>query len=201
MQPVSLARVLGERVHSDLTAGYRELVDRAADACARRAAHDPRFTGAILVSTQTLGGVAHASITDNGETFEADAFRELYQVIQRGRTGAVARALAERDPHDVVGTFGAALLAAFLVADRIAITSRAHDAAPREGLRFTCDSRSYQLAAAAVPRPGTTVQLRIRPDRQRFGALEAIRAALADHARAIPFAIRIGSDPTPINGA
>jgi molecular chaperone HtpG len=196
----SIARVLGERVHSDLTAAYRELVDRAADACARRAARDPSFRGSILVSTQTLGGINHAAITDNGETFEADAFRQLYDVIQRGRTGAVARALDEaRDPSDVVGTFGAALMAAFLVADRITITSRAHEAAPAAGLVFACDSRSYELTPATVPRPGTVVQLRVRVDRQKFGSLEIIREALAKHALEIPFPIRIGADPTPIN--
>lgn len=194
----SLVRVLGEGVHTDLRAAYRELVDRAADACARRAALDPGHRGTILVSTQTISGVAHVTIADNGETFEADAFRALYQVVQSGRVGAVKRALAQHDPADVVGAFGAALLAAFLIADRVTITSRAHDAGADEGLRFTCDSRSYQLEATTVPRPGTTVSLRVRADRQRLGTLETVREALAAHARTVAYPIRLGSDPTPL---
>jgi len=195
----SIVRVLGEGVHSDLRAAYRELVDRAAEACARRAAVDPSFRAAILVSTQTISGIAHVSITDNGETFEADAFRALYQVVQTGRLGAIKRALATQEPRDVVGTFGASLMAAFIIADRITITCRAHDAAAAEGLKFTCDSRSYDLGPTTVARAGTTVQLRVRPDRQRLGTLETIREALAKHAAGVPYPIRIGADPTPIN--
>ncbi len=195
----SFARVLGEGVHADMRAAYRELVDRAADACARRASIDDRFTGSILVSTQTIGGVAHVSITDNGETFEADAFRELYTVIQSGRMGAIKRALATEPAHDVVGAYGAALMAAFLIADRIVITCRAHTAAPTEGLKFACDSRSYDLEPCSVARPGTVVQLRIRVDRQRLGKLDTIREALVEHARTVAFSVRIGADPDPIN--
>ncbi len=199
---VSLARVLGEGVHTDPRAAYRELVDRAHDACARQLTVDPGFVPSILVSTQTIGGVMHVSITDNGEAFEADAFRELYQVIQTGRSGAVKRALATAgasNAHDVVGPFGAALLAAFLVADRIVILTRHHGTHVDDGIKFTCDSRAYQLAPTNLARAGTTVQLRVRKDRQRLGTIEVLREALLDHARTRPYPIRIGADPTPIN--
>lgn len=184
----SLARHVGEGIYTDPRAAFRELVDRAADACARRLAIDPDHGPSILVSTQTIGGVAHVSVTDNGEAFEADAFRALYQVIQSGRLGAVKRALARDGAADVVGTFGASLLAAFLLADRIVITARHHGSAATEAVRFTCDSRTYQLEACTAARAGSTVQLRVRHHLQKLATIDAIRETLAD----VPYPIRIG---------
>ena len=187
----SLARVLGEGVHSDLTRRVSR-ARRSRRRCVRaRAAHrSDRFVGSILVSTQTIGGVAHVSITDNGETFEADAFRELYTVIQqRPHRRGQARARRGGEPSDVVGTFGAALMAAFLVADRITITSRAHD---RGADRGRCGSRATAGATSSTPR-----SVRARPARScscacasiasDFGSLEVVREALAKHALEIPF--------------
>ncbi|MCX5744631.1 MAG: hypothetical protein NT062_19245 [Proteobacteria bacterium] len=199
---LSLARVLGEGVHGDPRVAYRELVDRAHEACALRLANDPACVPSILVSTQTIGGLAHVSVTDNGEAFEADAFRALYQVIQAGRLGAVKRKLASAGAagaHDVVGRFGSALLAAFMLANRVVITARRHDTPPDAALRFTCDSRTYQLEPTTSARPGTIVQLRIRATMQQVATVEVIRKALAAHALAIPFPVRIGADPVPIN--
>lgn len=199
-QFTSLARVVGEGANLDPRAAYRELVDRARDACARRLEIDPAHVPSILVSTQSLGGVAHVSVTDNGEAFEADAFRELYAVIQNGRLGAVKRKLAaSASPADVVGTFGAALLAAFLLADKIVITSRPHGADAEESTKFTCDSRNYTIAPTSSARAGTIVMMRVRPNMQKLGTLEMIREALATHGKTIAYPIRLGSDPVPIN--
>lgn len=188
-------------VADDPRNAYRGLVDRAHDACMRRlAANDPSYVPAILVSTHTVAGTAHISICDNGDPIVADDVRKLYELMRSGRSGAVHRALGEVDDAErVVGQLGAGLLAAVLLADQIQITTRGHAQPADAGTRYTCDSRTYDHVACRVPRAGSIVQLRVRPDLQAMANIDVVREALVPHAKLLELPIRVGNDPTPIN--
>ena len=176
-------RRFGEDLHEDPLVAYRSLVDRAHAACVRRASVASNYTAAILVGTQTIGGVAQVSICDNGEALEAFEVRRLYAAIRTGRAGAVGRAL----------------LASLLVADQITIQTRAHTAPAESGARYICNSRTYTAEPYRLARPGTLIQLRIRRDRQQLGTVDVVRGALVQHARSLALPIRVGADPNPIN--
>lgn len=190
-------------VADDPRNAYRGLVDRAHDACKRRlAAGDPAYVPAILVSTSTIAGVAHVSICDNGEAIVAEDVRKLYELLRSGRSGAVHRAFGDAGAEgapSVVGQLGAGLLAAVYVADQIVITTRGPNTKPEDGVRYTCDSRTYDHKPCRAPRPGSVVQLRVRPDCQAMGRVEAVRATLVQHAKLLELPVRVGNDPTPIN--
>jgi HSP90 family molecular chaperone len=195
-------RRFGEDLHEDPLVAYRSLVDRAHTACVRRASVASNYTAAILVGTQTIGGVAQVSICDNGEALEAFEVRRLYAAIRTGRAGAVGRALLASgvDGADsVIGPLGVALLASLLVADQITIQTRAHTAPADSGARYICNSRTYTAERYRLARPGTLIQLRIRRDRQQLGTVDVVRAALVQHARSLALPIRVGADPNPIN--
>jgi molecular chaperone HtpG len=199
-----MLRRFGEELHEDPLVAYRSLVDRAHGACMRRGMVASNFSAAILVVTHTVGGVSHVSICDNGEALVASEVRMLYAAIRTGRAGAMRRALIEAgtDGADsIIGRLGVALLAAFLIADQITISTRSHLAPPDAGIRFTCNSRTYLAEPLRIARPGTVIQLRIRADHAELGTLDAVRAALVEHARRLPLPIRVGSDTTPINAA
>lgn len=195
-------RAFGEHLHEDPLVAYRSLVDRAHDACVRRARLDRKYAPAILVGTQTIGGVAHVSICDNGEALDPYEVRRLYAAIRTGRAGAVRRALVATgvDGADsIIGGLGVAMLASLLVADQVTIQTRGHGAPAEAGIRYLCTSRTYTAEPHRLARPGTLVQLRIRRDRQRLGTVEVVREALVAHARSLALPIRVGGDPNPIN--
>jgi HSP90 family molecular chaperone len=197
-------RRFGEELHEDPLIAYRSLVDRAHGACMRRGMMASNFSAAILVVTQTVAGVSHVSICDNGEALIASEVRMLYAAIRTGRAGAARRALIEAgaDGADsLIGRLGVALLAAFQLADQITISTRSHLAPPDAGVRFTCNSRTYLTEPLRIARPGTIVQLRIRRDHEHLGTVDTVRSALLDHARTLSLPIRVGSDTTPINAA
>lgn len=187
-------------VADDARNAYRGLVDRAHDACMRLARQDPSYVPAILVSTHTVAGIAHISICDNGEPIVADDVRKLYELMRSGRTGAVHRALGESgDAERVVGQLGAGLLAAVLLADQIQITTRGHTQPAETGVRYTCDSRTYDHVTCRVPRPGSVVQLRVRPELQAMAHIDVVRETLVPHAKGLALPVRVGNDPKPIN--
>jgi molecular chaperone HtpG len=195
-------RRFGEDLHEDPLVAYRALVDRAHGACLRRATVASNFAAQILVTTQTTRGIAHVSICDNGEALAAAEVRTLYAAIRTGRAGAVRRALlaAGADGADsIIGRLGVALLAAFRISDQVTIATRSDLAPPDAGVRYTCNSRTYLAEPQRIPRAGTIVQLRIRPEHQALGAVEAVRDALVDHARTLRLPVRVGADPVPIN--
>jgi molecular chaperone HtpG len=205
--PIFVSGILhrfGKDLHDDPCNAFRLLVDRAHEACLKQRAARPAFVPAILVTSQSIGGVAQVSICDNGAPIDPNEVRTLYATSRSGRAGAVRRALSEtgiEGADAVVGKFGVAMLAAFLVADQIVVATRSHDAAPEQGVRYICTSRTYHVEPYRMARPGTYVQLRIRHERSAIGEIDAVRNALRDHARFLELPIRVGSDPRPINAA
>ena len=193
----------GKELHQDDPLfAYRALLDRAHDACLRRRAIEPSYTPALLVGMQAFSGTSHVSFCDNGVVLEPDDVRQLYATIRQGRSGAVQRALIAGGvdgADDVVGQLGVALLAAFVISDQVAIMTRGHDHPPESGIRYLCNSRTYSSEPHRIARPGTVIQLRIRPEQKHLGETAAVRAALLEHARLLELPVRVGADPKPIN--
>lgn len=173
---------------------YRAFVDRAHAACVSRLAEASSFTAAILVTTQTIGGIGHVSICDNGDALGPGEVRVLYDAIRTGRAGTVQRALIATGvdgAHTVVGRLGSALLAAFSIADQVTIATRSHVVRPEAGIRFTCTSQTYGAVPYRMARPGTNIQLRIRPEFQALASVVAVRDALIEHARGLSLPVQI----------
>jgi molecular chaperone HtpG len=173
---------------------YRAFVDRAHAACVARKANAFAFAPAILVTTQTIGGIAHVSICDNGDSVQVGAVRQLYRAIQTGRAGAVQRAIAASGVEradTIVGQVGVALLAAFVIADQVTIATRAHAVRPEAGIQFACNSKSYWAEPHRLARPGTVVQMRIRPEFQAAAAVDVVRRVIEEHAQSLTLPVHI----------
>jgi HSP90 family molecular chaperone len=173
---------------------YRAFVDRAHEACVARQQHAFAFSPAILVTTQTIGGIAHVSICDNGDAIAAGDVRQLYRAIQTGRAGAVQRALAASGVEradEIVGRVGVALLAAFVISDQVTIATRAHAVRAEAGIRFVCNSKSYGAEPHRLARPGTVVQMRIRPEYQAGACAGVVRGVIEEHARTLTLPVHI----------
>jgi molecular chaperone HtpG len=178
----------------DPAVAYRAFVDRAHEACVTRKGIAYAYSPAILVTTQTIGGIAHVSICDNGEAIHGSEISRVYGAIHSGRAGAVQRALAAsgvEHADEVVGRVGVALMAAFVIADRVTIATRAHTVRPEAGIRFVCTSKAYSVEPHRLARPGTVVQLRVRPEYQAAAAVEVVREVLGDHARSLTLPVHV----------
>ena len=202
-----LLKIVANSLYSDREIFLRELLSNASDACDRLRyasltdagllADDPdlKVTVAIDKKAKTI------TITDNGIGMDHDELVSELGTIARSGTSAFMDKL-EGDDKDMalIGQFGVGFYSAFMVADKVAVTSR--KAGDSQAWRWESDGEgSYTVAPVeeqseeqsedAVAR-GTAVILHMRKDAKEF--LETQRLAhiiktYSDHI-ALPIQLR-----------
>jgi molecular chaperone HtpG len=191
-------------LYSDREIFLRELVANAADAVDRR-----RFEAL----TQSIPAVPEGAavriipdkaartltISDPGIGMTKAELAENLGTIARSGTRAFTQSLAEAKPSDrpsLIGQFGVGFYSAFMVADRVEVTSRR--AGAEEAWTWASEGQGdYTLAGASRDDAGTDIVLHIKPDAEEFlepVRLQTIIRKWADHIT-IPIAIvRDGKD-------
>jgi molecular chaperone HtpG len=163
-----LVDLLSHHLYSSPRVYLRELLQNAVDAITARQALDPGAPARITVRS----GEDRLTVTDTGVGLtEQDVHRFLATIGRSSKRGADGGLDGDRLASargDFIGQFGIGLLACFVVADEITVTTRsaADPAAPAVEWRGASDGRYTirTLPAGAVPEPGTTVALVPRRD-------------------------------------
>ncbi len=165
-------------LYSEREIFLRELVANAADATDRR-----RFEA---LTDKSLGSPENpkvritpdkpartVTITDDGIGMSREELASHLGTIARSGTRLFGQALAEdggmnaADKPALIGQFGVGFYSAFMVADRVEVTSRR--AGTAEAWLWESDGRgSYTLAPASREEPGTTIVLHVKADADEF---------------------------------
>ena len=178
-------------LYSEREIFLRELVANAADATDRR-----RFEALTRAELAPPEGAAvrivpdkparTLTISDDGIGMTHDELMQNLGTIARSGTKAFGESLAHAKPEErpsLIGQFGVGFYSAFMVADRVEVTSRkagSHDA-------WTWASEgagSFTLAEASRDEAGTTIVLHIKPDADEYlepSRIEHIVRKWADH--------------------
>ncbi|MFC7737809.1 molecular chaperone HtpG [Roseomonas sp. GCM10028921] len=167
-------------LYSDREIFLRELVANAADAVDRRR-FEALTGGAPAVpegaAVRIIPDKAARTITlsDPGIGMSKAEMAENLGTIARSGTRAFSQSLAEAGPADrpsLIGQFGVGFYSAFMVAERVEVTSRRAGAG--EAWRWASEGRGdYTLAPVAREEAGTDIVLHIRSDAEEF--LEPLR--------------------------
>ena len=177
----------------------RELVANAADATDRRrfealtdAALAPPAEAAVRIIPDRPA--RSLTISDDGIGMSKDELIENLGTIARSGTKVFGQTLAAAKPEDrpnLIGQFGVGFYAAFMVADRVEVTSRR--AGSDQAWSWTSDGRgSFGVAPAERQSAGTDVTLRLKSDADEFldgYRLETIVRKWADHVT-LPITVR-----------
>ena len=178
-------------LYSEREIFLRELVANAADAMDRR-----RFEA---LTDQALAPPADAAIrivpdkpartiriSDDGIGMSRQELIDNLGTIARSGTRAFGEALAEAKPEDrpsLIGQFGVGFYSAFMIAERVEVTSR--KAGSEEAFTWASDGGgAFTLAPTERAQAGTDVVLHVRGDAEEFldpTRLEAIVRKWADH--------------------
>ncbi|WP_375464436.1 molecular chaperone HtpG [uncultured Methylobacterium sp.] len=167
-------------LYSDREIFLRELVANAADAMDRR-----RFE-ALTSAASALPADAKVRITpdkpartltvsDAGIGMSKEDLASNLGTIARSGTRAFSQSLADAKPADaeddarpsLIGQFGVGFYSAFMVADRVTVTSRR--AGADEAWTWASEGQgSYTLEAATRDEPGTTIVLHLKADADEY---------------------------------
>jgi molecular chaperone HtpG len=195
-------------LYSEREIFLRELVANAADAMDRRrfeALTDPALSPPAEAKIRIVPDKQARTllIADDGIGMSRQDLIDNLGTIARSGTRAFGEALASAKPEDrptLIGQFGVGFYSAFMVADRVIVTSRR--AGSEEA--FIWDSAgagAYTIAAATREHPGTDIVLHIKADADEYldpFRLETVVRKWADHIT-LPITIARDGKDLPAN--
>jgi len=212
-----LLHLMVHSVYSDKDVFLRELISNAADAC-ERLRYDaianpallgddakPRITIAIDADKREL------TIEDNGIGMSHDELVDALGTIARSGTKAFMERLEAAKATEktgesatLIGQFGVGFYSAFMVADRVDVTS--HRAGTSEAWQWSSDGKgTYTVApvdAAAAPARGTRVVLHLMEDAKSYTERFNIERIVRANSGHVPVPISIiekpGAEPAEV---
>src|SRR5205814_8719983 len=113
----------------------------------------------------------------------------------------------QRQDASLIGQFGVGFYSAFIVADRVTLTTRRSGLTAAEGVRWESDGRgSYTLEAVEQPDRGTTVVLHLRADEDDLLSDYRLRGIIKKYSDHISLPIVMpseteGEEEAPVNQA
>ena len=195
-------------LYSEREIFLRELVANAADAVDRRRFEALSDASLMLPGDASLRVVPdkearRLTISDTGIGMSKADLAQHLGTIARSGTLAFAKSLSESQAADkpsLIGQFGVGFYSAFMVADRVEVTSRR--AGSEEAWLWASDGRGeYTLAPAERAEAGTDIVLHIKEDATEFlepFRLQSIIRKWADHIT-IPITVARDGKDEPAN--
>src|SRR5437667_7431449 len=180
-----LLNLMVHSVYSETDIFLRELISNASDAC-DKLRYETISTPALMADGAPLAiritpdpAAGTLAIADTGIGMDRQELIDNLGTIARSGTRAFMSRLAEaKDGTGLIGQFGVGFYSAFMVADRIEVTSRRAGAADAWVWRSS-GGEGYEVAPATkqqaerIPR-GTEVTLHLKADAQRHLELHQI---------------------------
>src|SRR2546429_8862073 len=149
----------------------RELISNASDAIDRlrldllSRSERPEAEGPLRIRVSYDKDARTITVADNGIGMSRQEVIEHIGTIAKSGTREFLAALTgdQRQDASLIGQFGVGFYSAFIVADRVTLTTRRSGLTAAEGVRWESDGRgAYTLETAEQPARGTTVVLHLR---------------------------------------
>lgn len=178
-------------LYSDREIFLRELVANAADATDKRRFEALTDSALALPENASIRinpdkSQKELTISDDGVGMTHDELAQNLGTIARSGTRAFGEKLNAAKPEDrpsLIGQFGVGFYAAFMVADRVDVTSR--KAGSDEAWTWSSDGKgAFTLSPASRSTPGTDIVLHMKDDADEFldsWRLRSIIRKWADH--------------------
>ena len=190
---VQLLDLMINSLYSNKEIFLRELISNASDAIDRlrlellAKGENPEDEGPLQIDVSYDQEAATITVADNGIGMSRAEVIEHIGTIAKSGTREFFQALTgdQRKDATLIGQFGVGFYSAFIVAERVELTTRRAGLAPDEAVRWSSDGRGqYTLEAAERPTRGTTVVLHLRDDDRDLLSgyrLRAIIGKYSDH--------------------
>lgn len=196
-----LVRLLARNLYPEADVFIRELLQNGHDAVQLRRHQDKNLQGRLEIVTDARQRTLR--FIDNGLGMDQQDIEEFLSTIGTSGTSERTREwLAEGDRGkviDTIGQFGIGFLSAFVVADKIEVTTRKRGSS--KVLRWISEGHEdYELEELpeAGQEVGTEVRLTLRPDRTEMLDGELIRKTIRKYADFLPFGVYVDGNG-PVN--
>ena len=144
------------------------------------------------------------TIADNGIGMSRQEAIDNLGTIARSGTAEFLRNLSgdQREDAALIGQFGVGFYAAFIVAERVELTSRRAGLPASEGVRWSSEGKGeYTLQTVERAERGTTIVLHLRDGHDDLLNDYRLRSIVQRYSDHISVPITLGDDETPVNKA
>jgi len=178
----------------------RELISNASDACDKlrfATLSDAKLTAddaELRIEIDFDRDARTLTIRDNGIGMTREEVVENIGTIARSGTRRFLESLSgdARKDTQLIGQFGVGFYSAFIVADKVTLTTRKAGAPSSEGVRWeSSGTGEYTLETVDEPRRGTTVVLHLKQDETEFLDTWKLRDLIARYSDHVAFPIRL----------
>jgi molecular chaperone HtpG len=178
----------------------RELISNASDACDKlrfeSIANPALSAGDSELHIDVSWDEAARTITvrDNGIGMTRDEVVANIGTIASSGTRRFLEAMSGEQKADarLIGQFGVGFYSAFVVADKVTVTTRRADAPAGEGVRWESDGKGeYSLEQVDQPERGTAVTLHLKADEDEFLKRWQLRSLITKYSDHVAFPIRM----------
>ena len=167
--------IIKKFLYSDHEIFLRELVSNAVDATQKlkKLASLGEFNGELgdlKIEVSFDKKKKTITVSDHGIGMTGEEIKKyINQIAFSGATEFIEKFKDKADAKDIIGKFGLGFYSAFMVSDRVIITSRSYTATEQEAARWECDgSTEFELTTATKTDRGTDVVLHINSDAEEF---------------------------------
>jgi len=178
----------------------RELISNASDACDKlrfATLSDAKLTAddaELRIEIDFDRDARTLTIRDNGIGMTREEVVENIGTIARSGTRRFLESLSgdARKDTQLIGQFGVGFYSAFIVADKVTLTTRKAGAPSSEAVRWeSTGTGEYTLETVDEPRRGTTVVLHLKQDESEFLDIWKLRDLIARYSDHVAFPIRL----------
>lgn len=170
---VQILDLMVHSLYSNKEIFLRELISNASDAIDRLRLEqlsqpgEPEAAGPLRIRVSYDSKARTITVSDNGIGMSRDDVISDIGTIARSGTREFLRALTgdQRKDAALIGQFGVGFYSAFIVADRVTLTTRRAGLHADEGVSWESDGKGeYTLETVEQPEQGTTVVLHLREE-------------------------------------
>jgi molecular chaperone HtpG len=168
---VQILDLVVHSLYSNKDIFLRELISNASDAIDRlrlemlSRSESPTDEGPLQIRVSFDADAGTITVADNGIGMSRQEVIEHIGTIAKSGTREFLHSLTgdQRKDATLIGQFGVGFYSAFIVADRVSLTTRRNGLAADQGVRWESDGKGeYTLEAAELPSRGTTIVLKLR---------------------------------------
>jgi len=195
-----LLHLMIHSLYSNREIFLRELISNASDANDKlrfKALERPELNRELEIEVSIDRNAKTLSVSDTGIGMNRDEIIEQLGTIAHSGTQRFLEQLTgdQRKDSQLIGQFGVGFYSAFIVAERVEVTSRKAGDSAEDGVRWSSDGRGeFTVETCAKEEPGTRVTLFLKDDAAEFLDEHRIKGLIrkySDHI-AFPVKLRIG---------
>ncbi len=193
-----LLKLMIHSLYSNKEIFLRELISNASDACDKlrfeAVANDALNEGEEqLAITVSFDAEAHTvTVADNGIGMNRDEVITNIGTIAKSGTKQFMESLTGDQQEDarLIGQFGVGFYSAFVVADKVTLTTRKAGDAAGEGVKWESEATgSYEIEQIERAEKGTSITLHLREDAHDFADNWRLRQIIKKYSDHITFPI------------